>query len=74
MVSSFTLNTDELNAGFLETIKKLFAGKEIEITVQDVQNDTSYLLKNTANKTHLLQSIASLENNQQLHVLSEHDL
>jgi antitoxin (DNA-binding transcriptional repressor) of toxin-antitoxin stability system len=74
MVSSFTLNTDELNAGFLEIIKKLFAGKEIEITVQDVQNDTSYLLKNTANKTHLLQSIASLENNQQLHVLSEHDL
>ena len=74
MVSSFTLNTDELNAGFLETIKKLFAGKEIEITVQDVQNDTSYLLKNTANKTHLLQSIASLENNQQFHVLSEHDL
>ena len=74
MVSSFTLNTDELNAGFLETIKKLFAGKEIEITVQDVQNDTSYLLKNTANKTHLLQSIASLENNQQLHVLAEHDL
>ncbi|MBO5730694.1 MAG: hypothetical protein J6R67_05815 [Treponema sp.] len=74
MVSSFTLNTDELNAGFLETIKKLFAGKEIEITVQDVQNDTSYLLKNTANKTHLLQSIASLENNQHLHVLSEHDL
>ncbi len=74
MVSSFTLNTDELNAGFLETIKKLFAGKEIEITVQDVQNDTSYLLKNTANKTHLLQSIASLENNQQIHVLSEHDL
>ena len=74
MVSSFILNTDELNAGFLETIKKLFAGKEIEITVQDVQNDTSYLLKNTANKTHLLQSIASLENNQQLHVLSEHDL
>ena len=74
MVSSFTPNTDELNAGFLETIKKLFAGKEIEITVQDVQNDTSYLLKNTANKTHLLQSIASLENNQQLHVLSEHDL
>ena len=74
MVSSFILNTDELNVSFLETIKKLFAGKEIEITVQDAQNDTSYLLKNTANKTHLLQSIASLENNQQLHVLSEHDL
>ena len=31
MVSSFTLKTDELDNNFLATIKKLFAGKEIEI-------------------------------------------
>ena len=74
MVSSFILNTDELNVSFLETIKKLFAGKEIEITVQDAQNDTDYLLKNQANKNHLLQSIASLENNKAFHILSERDL
>ena len=74
MVSSFTLNTDELNISFLETIKNLFAGKEIEITVQDAQNDTDYLLKNQANKNHLLQSIASLENNKSFHILSECDL
>ena len=74
MVSSFTLNTDELNISFLETIKNLFAGKEIEITVQDAQNDTEYLLKNQANKNHLLQSIASLENNKAFHILSERDL
>lgn len=74
MVSSFILNTDELNVSFLETIKKLFAGKEIEITVQDAQNDTDYLLKNQANKNHLLQSIASLENNKPFYILSERDL
>ena len=74
MVSSFTLNTDELNISFLETIKNLFAGKEIEITVQDAQNDTDYLLKNQANKNHLLQSIASLEINKPFHILSECDL
>ena len=74
MVSSFILNTDELNISFLETIKNLFAGKEIEITVQDAQNDTDYLLKNQANKNHLLQSIASLENNKPFHILSERDL
>lgn len=74
MVSSFILNTDELNASFLETIKKLFTGKEIAITVQDAQNDTDYLLKNQANKNHLLQSIASLENNQPFHIFSECDL
>lgn len=74
MVSSFTLRTEELNANFIETIKNLFANREIEIIVQDVQTDTDYLLKSPENRKHLLQSIASLENGQRLHVLSESDL
>ena len=74
MVSSFTLRTEELNANFIETIKNLFANREIEIIVQDVQTDTDYLLKSPENRKHLLQSIASLENGQRLHVLSEPDL
>lgn len=74
MVSSFTLRTEELNANFIETIKNLFADREIEIIVQDVQTDTDYLLKSPENRKHLLQSIASLENGQRLHVISESDL
>lgn len=74
MVSSFTLRTEELNANFIETIKNLFADREIEIIVQDAQTDTDYLLKSPENRKHLLQSIASLENGQRLHVLSESDL
>lgn len=74
MVSSFTLRTEKLNANFIETIKNLFADREIEIIVQDVQTDTDYLLKSPENRKHLLQSIASLENGQRLHVLSESDL
>lgn len=74
MVSSFTLRTEELNANFIETIKNLFAGREIEIIVQDVQTDTDYLLKSPENRKHLLQSIENLENSQKIHVLSESDL
>ncbi|MBR2462699.1 MAG: hypothetical protein IKB33_06175 [Spirochaetaceae bacterium] len=74
MVSSFTLRTEELNANFIETIKNLFANREIEIIVQDVQTDTDYLLKSPENRKHLLQSIANLENSQKIHVLSESDL
>ncbi|MBR2362966.1 MAG: hypothetical protein IKA80_10045 [Spirochaetaceae bacterium] len=74
MVSSFTLRTEELNANFIETIKNLFADREIEIIVQDVQTDTDYLLKSPENRKHLLQSIANLENSQKIHVLSESDL
>ena len=74
MVSPFTLRTEELNANFIETIKNLFANREIEIIVQDVQTDTDYLLKSPENRKHLLQSIANLENSQKIHVLSESDL
>lgn len=74
MVSSFTLRTEELNANFIETIKNLFADREIEIIVQDVQTDTDYLLKSPENRKHLLQSIANLENSQKIHLLSESDL
>ena len=74
MVSSFTLRTEELNANFIETIKNLFADREIEIIVQDVQTDTDCLLKSPENRKHLLQSIANLENSQKIHVLSESDL
>lgn len=74
MVSSFTLRTEKLNANFIETIKNLFANREIEIIVQDVQTDTDYLLKSPENRKHLLQSIANLENSQKIHVLSESDL
>lgn len=70
MVSSFTLKTDELDNNFLATIKKLFAGKEIEIIIQDSQTDTDYLLKNPANKSHLLASISSLERNEKTHTKS----
>ena len=70
MVSSFTLKTDELDNNFLATIKKLFAGKEIEIIIQDSQTDTDYLLKNPANKSHLLASISSLERNEKTHSMS----
>ena len=74
MVSSFTLQTDELDNNFLATIKKLFAGKEIEITIQDSQTDTDYLLKNPTNKSHLLASISSLEQNDKTHILSSEEI
>lgn len=73
MISSFTLKTEELDNNFLATIKKLFAGKEIEITIQDSQTDTEYLLKNSANKIHLMSSISSLENNKNVKVFSEEE-
>lgn len=62
MQSTFSLNADELNIDFLAGLKKLFAGKNVDITVCDRQeskeDETEYLLKNEETKNRLLESIA----------------
>ena len=43
----------------MDTIKKLFRGKEITITITTDPDETTYLTMNPANKKHLLDNIAS---------------
>lgn len=50
--------TEELLA-LMKQLKNGYPDKEIEIRVQEVEDETAYLLKNEANRQHLEEAIAA---------------
>lgn len=59
MEAIYKLKANEIDPKLMDTIKKLFRGKEITITITAEDDETSYLSMNPANKKHLLDNIAS---------------
>jgi len=66
MFSTYRLRADELTADFVRAIKKNYRHKEIKIIVQDVEDETDYLLKSDANREHLLSAIKNVEEGEDL--------
>jgi antitoxin YefM len=65
MQTVYRLKAEELDTQFLEALRTLFKGREIEIVVTEI-DETTYLLQTEANKKRLLEAIQSVENNQGL--------
>ncbi len=61
MQSTYRLRADELTDDFVQSLKVAYRGKEIEIVVSDVLDDTDYLLSTEANREHLLGAIKDIE-------------
>ena len=58
MEAIYKLNAKEIDPNLMDTIKKLFRGKEITITITTAEADeTNYLTRNPANTKHLLENI-----------------
>ena len=66
MYSTYRLKADELSSDILDAIKNAFQHREIEIIIQDIPDETDYLLGTTANKEHLLKAIDEIENQENL--------
>ena len=66
METVFRLKESELNNRFLATIKSLFKEKEIEISISDTVDETSFLLKDPKNRAHLLEAIEEVKRNKNL--------
>jgi len=58
MEAIYKLKANEINPNLMETIKKLFNGKEITITITAEPDETEYLTAYPANEKHLLESMA----------------
>jgi hypothetical protein len=58
MEAIYKLKANEINSNLMSTIKKLFSGKEITITISTEIDETTYLTMNPANEKHLMESMA----------------
>jgi hypothetical protein len=58
MEAIYKLKANEISPQLMDTIKKLFKGKEITITISSEPDETTYLTMNPANEKHLMESIA----------------
>ncbi|MCA1754005.1 MAG: hypothetical protein LC641_04735 [Spirochaeta sp.] len=66
MYTTYRLHADELAENFIKAVKQTFKDRNIEIIVQEVQDETEYLLSSQANKEHLLRSIQNVANHTNL--------
>ena len=67
METTIKINTDALNADFLEGVKKMFPHKQVEITIReentDVEEDaTRFILNQPALAAELQKRIEGIEN------------
>ena len=60
MNAVFTLQVNELNSQFLNTIKTLFKGDRLSVVVSD-EDETEYLLSSAANRNSIDRALESKE-------------
>ncbi|MDR3284274.1 MAG: hypothetical protein LBS97_03725 [Treponema sp.] len=63
MVATYRLKPYEID-GFLKVFKSTFTGKELEVSVEEVEDETDYLLKSESNRKQLLEAVEAEENGQ----------
>jgi len=70
MLATYRLRADEIGENFLKGIQDSYQNKEIEITIQEVEDETAYLLKSEANRQHLLRGIDEVQNGSHLQTMT----
>jgi len=70
MYTLYKMNADEIDSAFLKSLKAMFKNKAIEIVVceaeQMEEDETTYLLKSSANRERLLTAIKNVAHDQNL--------
>ncbi len=70
MYASYRMNVSELDDRFLETLRMMFNGREIEISVSEAipneLDETAYLLRSPGNREHLLKAVEDIDQGRNL--------
>ena len=62
MVSTFQINESELDNNFVKALKTLFKNRNLTLTIEaDDVDTTDYLLSNSVNKERLLKSVENVK-------------
>jgi hypothetical protein len=61
MKATYTLKEKEVDIDFINSLKALFKGKTVSITITDETDETAHLLGNKANRQHIMSNLASSE-------------
>ena len=70
MYATYRLLANEITENFLKGIKDTYQDKEIEIIVQEVEDETAYLLKSEANRRHLLKGLEEIRSGAPLRTMT----
>lgn len=74
MTATITITPEEFNEKLIHQIKSLFDGRKISITIQDVTDETEYLLSSPANAARLLAAKKNIESGKNLLYITEEEL
>ncbi|MDR1748735.1 MAG: hypothetical protein LBR47_06730 [Spirochaetaceae bacterium] len=74
MQTTYRLNTDELTENFIDILKRSYPDKEIEITVQEMEDETEYLMKSEVNRQHLFEAIEEVRQGKVGHIMTMEEL
>jgi len=74
MIATYRLRADEINDTFLKNIQNNYMNKEIEITIQEIEDETEYLLKSEPNRRHLLRGIEEIRSGSPLQTMTVEQL
>jgi hypothetical protein len=61
MDATYRLKPYELNIDFLETLKNTFKDKEIAVSVEEIPDETDFLLSTEANRKHLFEALEAVK-------------
>jgi hypothetical protein len=70
MEAVYRLKPHELTESFFNLLKNSFFDKEIEVSVEEVEDTTDYLLRSSANREILLDGIKAAETGNYAHTMT----